>query len=449
MSSTTKVLYTNNPFEMERLLNKTTLLSIFLFFNFMVTYRVLLISVVPVVELIAEAVYEVTLFVYVFYRILKRIAAGNYRFNSFEIYLGLLCLLPFLAAFAAYSEFGQPPIYGYLAYRDFYLILGPLVVYNMLRSKEVEIELVERMLVLTAWVNAIMFYGMTFFVDPAQFIETGLAGAQDAKGGDVYYRFNMGFIFFGTLYYFVKAVYQKNLKYLLYSSLFLIYVVFVRFDRTSIAAVLVSLAAFYLTAITPRRQVMLILIFLVPILLLFSFVAFFAPDIIVKYYVMFEDAVATLFGAANAEGEESVRLSEVRIALEYIEKNPWWGNGKVSGQWVEGGYNYFFGYFYASDVGIIGQIFMYGFIGAALLYFQFVLAFNYVMKIKHIKRNVLLVTLKFLLLATLFDSITNGYLTIYAAQSITALALIYYFYERDKIIGARLSLDKVNRGGDQ
>jgi len=445
MASTSKALYTNNPFEIDRIINKVTLLTIFLFFNFMVTYRVLLVSVIFEVEIIAEALYEVSLFVYVFYRILKRIAAGNFRLNSFELYLGLLFILPVVAAFASNSEFGQPFIYGFLAYRDFYLILGALVVYNMLRSKIIEIELVERMLVLTAWINIIMFYGMTFFVDPAQFIETGLAGANDVKGGDVYYRFNMAFLFFGTIYYLVKAVYRKRLKYLIYSFLFLSYVVFIRFDRTSIASLLVGLTAFYLTSLTPRKQVLLILLFIVPITLLLTFVAFFAPEILMQYYVMFEDAVSTLVGAANAQGDESVRLDEVGIALEYIGKNPWWGNGKVSGQWVEGGYNYFFGYFYASDVGIIGQVFMYGFIGAGLLYYQFLLALNYALKIKHIKRNVLLITAKFLMLATLFDSITNGYLTIYAAQSITALSIIYYFYERDKVIGAHLAVEKAQK----
>jgi len=35
------------------------------------------------------------------------------------------------------------------------------------------------------------------------------------------------------------------------------------------------------------------------------------------------------------------------------------------------------------------------------------------------------------------DALTNGYVTMYAAQSITALAIIYFFFQKDKI--ARLS----------
>ena len=143
-----------------------------------------------------------------------------------------------------------------------------------------------------------------------------------------------------------------------------------------------------------------------------------------------------------------MRLEELEIALKYIDKNPLVGNGKVSGQWVEGGYNYFLGFFYASDVGIFGQIFMYGAIGATVLYFQFILALNYILKIKYIKRNVLLVTLKFFLLALALDSITNGYLTIYSAQSITALILVYHFYERDRLIGFKLRMEQ-NQKADQ
>ncbi len=421
--------------------DKTFVLSVFLFFNFMITFRVLLISLIPEAELIMEAIYELIIFIYLGYRLVHRAQSGNLRFNSLEIYLVLIFFLPFLASYAAMLEFGQPIWYGIGTFRDFYLIFGGLIVYNMLRNNTVSIELVERMFVLTAWANVLLFYFMTLFTNPAQYQDTGLAGANTAKGGDVYYRFNMAFVFFGTIYYFTKAFFRKKPHLMLYGLIFFVYVVFFRFDRTSIAVLVAALVALYATALAPRRQMIWLLGAITPLSAVIILVYFANPGIYSKYYLMFADAFSTLGGSLNAEGEESVRLSELRIAYEYIEKNPWIGNGKVSPRWVEGGYNYFLGYFYQSDIGFVGQIFMYGFLGAALLYFQFALAINYILRIKHIKRNVFLVTLKFFLLALALDTITTGYLTIYAAQSMTPLILIYFFYQKDRILQVKIQAE--------
>ncbi len=431
MQAQTHILKTSNA---DALVNKTTVYAVFLFFNFMVTYRVLLISLIPAVELILEALYVGAIFVYLAYRAISRVVAGNFRFNSLEIYLILLFFLPVWAANGARLEFGQPLFYGVAALRDFYLIFGALIVYNMLRNKEVSMELVERMFLATAWFSILMFYFMTLFTNPKQYQDTGLAGANTAKGGDVYYRFNMAFVFLGTIYYFVKGFYHRKIHYFAISFFFLFYVVFLRFDRTCMAVLIASLGLFYLTALTTRKQILVILSVLVPGILVFLLGLLFLPQLFEQYYFMFADAMATLLGTYSAEGEESVRLRELEIALEYIAKNPITGNGKVSQQWVEGGYNYFLGFFYASDVGIYGQIFIYGFVGAIVLYGQFFFALYYALKIKHIKRNVFLVTLKFFLLALALDSITTGYLTIYAAQTVTATILIYYYYQQDRVL---------------
>ncbi len=422
----------------DHFINKGTLISIFLFFNLMISYRVLLISPIPEVEMIAELIYEFVLIFYVIYRVISRIISRNSRVNPIEIYLGILFLLPLQAAFAAWNEFGQPIIYGIGTYRDWYLLYSALVVYNMIRSGMVSLELVERMFLLTAWVSISIFYFMSLFTNPANHTEGSLAGRNTAKGGDAYYRFNMTFVFFGSIYYFVKAFYKNKVIYIAYGLLFLIYVVFFRFDRTSIAVLIGAIAAFYITAITPRRQLTWLFFSIAPIITVILVVSITAPEIFTRYYLMFADAFATLFGSYTPKQEESVRVDEVRIAFEGIRKHPIIGNGKVSGKWVEGGYNYFLGFFYVSDVGIFGQVYLYGFLGAFILYYQFVLLYYYAFKIKHIKRNTFLVTLKFFALALALDSITQGYLTNYAAQSIMAMVLVYAFYERDRVINAKI-----------
>jgi hypothetical protein len=429
----------------ESLFNRGTLISLFLFFNFMVTYRVLIVSPVPELELVLELLYEGILVMYVVYRILLRIHTRNSRLNALEIYLGILLFIPLLAGFAAMREFGQPLLYGIGTYRDWYLLYGALVLYNMIRTGTATLEQVERMFLFTAWFTITMYYAMSLLTNPNEHLEGALAGSNSAKGGEAYYRFNMTFIFFGSLYYLVKAFYQKNFKYLIFGLIFLIYIVFFRFDRTSIAVLIAAILAFYFTALTPKRQVMWIMLGIIPLFALLIIGAILAPEVYVQYYLMFEDAFLTLFGSYSAEQEESVRVDELRIALEGISKHPFIGNGKVSGQWVEGGFNYFYDFFYVSDVGIFGQIFLYGFIGAGIIYGQFALLYYYAFKIKHIKRNAFLVSLKFFALALMLDTITQGYLTIYSAQTITILAIVYAFYEKDRILGVRLRADDLTR----
>lgn len=422
--------------------------SVFLFFSFMVSFRVLLVSPIPELELVTELIYEVFLIGYLVYRIINRLISRNFGVNTLELYMFILLLLPVQASLAAWHGYGQPLYFGLGTYRDFYLIISPLVVYNMLRNKTVTIEMVERMFLLTAWTCVLLFYGMSLFTNPDAYIEGSAAGANTAKGGEAYYRFNMAFIFFGTVYYFAKALYQKKSVYFFYGAFFLIYVLFMRFDRTSITALAGALTLMFFTALPLKKQTLIVFAITIPAIVIGFGGYLIAPEAYHVYYYMFLDAFATLPGGVVATQEESVRIDEVRIALENIEKRPYFGNGKISGRWVEGGYNYFFGFFYASDVGIFGQVFMYGFIGAAVLYFQFVMSLIYSLKIKYTKRNIFLTGIKYFLVALALDSITNGYVTIYAAQTVTAMILIYYFYQRDRIVGVRLKMERAKANAE-
>lgn len=403
----------------------------------MVTFRVLLASFFFEIELMVETAYAGILLVYLVYRLATRALAGNLRFNSFEIYMGLLFLLPIIAAIGAQRVFGQPLFYGMGASRDFYLLYGGLVVYDLLRRNAVSIELVERMFVFTAWATLIFYYAVSLLIDPGQYKETGLAGSNPEKGGEVYYRFNMAFMFFGSIYYIVKGFYQKRYHFFGYAALFLFYIFFMRLDRTSMAVVIAAITMFFLTGLHPKRLV-LWLGFVVLVLAAGGLAAIiFFPTEVQQYQAMFREAMELAGFAQPIAGDETIRVYEMNVALEQIARSPIIGNGRLSNHWVEGGYNRFFGFFYPSDIGVPGQIFIYGFPGAMILYAQFFFALWYASRIKTIKRNVFLVTIKFFMLTLGLDALTNGYVTMYAAQSITALAIIYFFFQKDKI--ARLS----------
>lgn len=422
--------------------SKAILYYILLFFIVLVSYRVLLTSVLYYVEIALEMAFEVFIVLYLAYRVTLRIFIKNYRLNALEIYLAILFFLPVIPAIGALNEFGQPLFYGLGTFRDFYLLFYALVIYNMLRSGEITIEMVERAFVGVALFNMAFSYFMSLFTDPMSFQESNLAGSNDAKGGDVYYRFNMSMFFFGSIYFFVKAFYRKNYLYFIHSGLFLVYVIFFRLDRTSMAVNAFALVAFLLTALTIRTQILSIFKLVLPVIAIGLISYLIVPEVFEQYVIMFEDAIAGATGSGIENEEDMIRLVEAQVAVDGIKEHPFIGNGKISNEWEPMGYNRFYPYFFASDVGILGQAFMYGLIGAGLLYGQFLLALYFILKIKHIKRNVFLVSLKFYLLALFLDYLTNGYITIYAAQSITVLSLIYYFYQKDKRIGNHLRSHK-------
>ncbi len=185
------------------------------------------------VELLLEALLEGVIFLYILYRLVCRIIEKNYTFNGIEIYLGILFIFPIIPAFAAWREFDQPIFYGVATYRDFYLLFGGLIVYNLVRGY-VSIKTVEHSFVTIALIYMFFSYFLTIFIDPVQFQDTAISGANPEKGGEVYYRLNMSLFFFGSIYFTVKSFYQKNLVYLGIAGLFIFYVVFIRLDRTSL-----------------------------------------------------------------------------------------------------------------------------------------------------------------------------------------------------------------------
>ena len=414
---------------------------ILLIFLIAVIYRSFLASILFNVELFLETLMEGMVFLYVAFRLAKRGLEKNWSVNPIEIYLGILFLFPILPAIAAIKEFDQPFLYGLATYRDWYLLFGGLMIYNMLKSGDLEIKLVERAFATLAVIFMLFGYFLTAFVDPRQFQDTAISGSNSAKGEDVYYRLNMALFFFGAVYFTVKAFYKKSFIYLLVAGLFIYYVIFIRLDRTSIAVMLGGLGLFFTTGIRARNQALALMQAILPIMSLALLVYFFAPQIYTQYYGMFLDVLDTAGAAGSGSVDDDVRLMELDIAIRGIKENPFFGHGKVSTYFVENGYSHFYGFFYTSDLGFFGYLFSSGIVGLIIIFAQFYFFFKYIFSIKHIKNNVFLVTLKYTVIILALDGITTEYLVLYAGQTILLIMLLRYFYEEDKKIGQRLLLE--------
>jgi hypothetical protein len=417
-----------------------------LVFLLAVTFRVFLASILFNVELLFETLLEGIVFIYVAYRIAKRAIQRDWSFNSMEIYLGILFLFPILPALAAIKEFDQPFLYGLATYRDFYLLFGGMIIYNMLREGDLDIKVVEYAFVALAIIFMIFSYFLTAFIDPRQFQDTAISGSNTAKGADVYYRLNMSLFFFGSMYFTVKSFYEKKLFYLAVAGLFIFYVVFIRLDRTSIAVLLGGLALFFTTGLRPRNQVLAILQALIPVAFIGMCVYLFVPQVFTQYYGMFMDVLDTAGAAGSGSVEDDVRLMELDIAIRGIKENPLFGHGKVSTYFKEEGYSHFYGFFYTSDLGFFGYLFSSGIVGLIIIFAQLYFFFKYIFSIKHIKDNVFLVSIKYTVIILVLDGLTTEYLVIYAGQTMTLILLLLYFYQRDRIIGKKIEQEKVLKG---
>lgn len=407
-----------------------------LFFHILILTRVWANSILFAVILLLEDVYFAIILLYLLYKVVLRVMHRNYRFTHFHLYLLVPLIIQLQTALTTHFVFDQPLWIGLIPMSDLWLFYGCLLIYDLIQKGHVSIDLVENAYLGVAWMSLLFFYFMSLFTNPAQYQDTSLAAGNSMKGGQVYYGFNMTMMFFGSVYYFIKAFIKKKYYLLGFSALFLIYIVFFRFDRTVMAVTVASMALFFLLYVPIREQFLAIFRFGLPLVLVIVLGAVLVPELYQTYVLMFQDMFATLTGNEVEVGKESVRVYEMYVASKFLNDPMTWifGCGKISQNWVEGGFNHFYGYFYPSDLGLIGMVFMFGVPGTLLFYGQYGMAAFYIARTKFFKGDVFYLALVFYLLTLFLDGLTNAYLMTYAAQTMIVVALLYYYYQEDQKI---------------
>lgn len=334
-----------------------------------------------------------------------------------------LCSMPIIAAISANLEFGQPVIYGFLAQRDYFLILTPYVILYLLEIQVINLELLEKVFVKLSWIFLIAFYLVVIFVDPEPYIKTGIVGYKEIKGGYIF-RFQMVFILFGAIYYVVKSVSERKSIYLLYSSLFIVYVVLIRQDRTIVLFMLLTIFILLFKNLSLRRILNLSLILGVLVSCVILYGSLIKHDGISQLNDLYYQTYLTLAGEDIPGQKVNVRWQELETAMKYIKKNPVWGSGELSKQWNNGFER--LGHFYPSDIGVFGVVFVYG-IGGFLVACSQILYFIILNKRTDVKRYVFLSSLKYSILLFYLNSFSDGSLMTRTAIGMTMI-LIFYFY---------------------
>lgn len=394
-----------------------------------IVWRVFLVSHFSIAIGALELVVMVALMGWMAWRIIQRWLDNDWRLNGLEIYAMVLLLVPLLSAVAARREYDQPFIWGLVAFKDYYLLLGVLVVHRWLRRGWITLGQVEQALLAVAWACLIYFYFATLFINPAPYQDSPLAGANDVKGGGVYYRFNMCALYFGAIYYAARGFMRNRWTDLVYAALFAAYVVVFRMDRTSMAVTAVGMVGAVLWNVPWQRIAKVALVAFLPTLFAAMLVLLLAPAKVEQYKYMFMDALHTVTGAQEQAAEVSVRTVEAAIAKRQVAKHPWIGNGRISRSWNEQGYDGYYGFFYPADVGMLGLVFLYGYPGTVLLYLLFPIAALWAWRTRGWRHDLFLVAARFTLLALFLDSLTNGQLTQTPGQALLFAAILHYCHQ--------------------
>jgi hypothetical protein len=396
---------------------KFTVLILILFIGFRAGFR----TPLDEISKMAEEVLNFFLIGFILFRIAQWVANKD-KISRFELLMMMMMMFPVWSAIASAIHFGQPLLYGIGTTRNFYLfLLGPFF-YYLLHKNIITLAFLKNTLLASCWFTLVVFLIIYLTINPEKYPDRFFIGYNELKGGYIF-KFNIALLIFALLYYSIRFLTTHRLLYLAASVPFYYIMLVVRQDRSIIIMTLLVLVIFYFKRIffqsALRYSAMIILLI---------FTGFFIVEItdykpsdqaVNKYYNLW----LTVTGRETDESATNVRRLEVIKAWPDIEKRFLFGNGELSPRWCDG-FDRIYGYFYPSDIGIIGILYLFGIIGTLLLFVQFLFARKVINRLN--LNDAFLITCAYYLLFCFLDTFTSGQSAFFPANSTIILAVLFY-----------------------
>ncbi len=332
----------------------------------------------------------------------------DWSFSVIELYL--LVVVPtslFLPAFTSHDVFGQPLGYGLLARRSATLILTWLLLVGAWRRRWLNAAQVESVLVGLAWFTFFLYSFMRLLLNPANFTSAPAGFVLGSGTGGATFAVPGCFMTFGVLYYALRGLREKNVKCYGYSVLLLINAVGPS-GRFLIVSLLATVA-YFLIRWRPLAQVLTTFAqFALVALVALAITYRISPEATADRLNHFADAFRVVSGGQQGEDASSnARVVESDIAFPYIHAHPYGGVGVLSAQWP-GSAGQVADYFFPDDIGLVGIVFTYGFVGLAIFAFQYFFAVRASLSLKPSENSALLDGTKAFVLFTAINSLTTG-----------------------------------------
>jgi hypothetical protein len=356
-------------------------------------------------------------------------------FKRFNLYLlAISVVLPCYTAIVAKSFYGQPILFGLLAQRAAVLSLLPMSVGWLITKRHVSSNELRLSLITLAWVNLILCSLIKIYLDPNQFDNLG---AFVSDGGNQFNEFllPLGFILFGSFYYFSLWVRSNRRIYFFSAFAFIGYIVAANSGRMLIIGLFGALLLVGRLS-GPRSGAWISAIGrLILVLSVGGFILLLTSEKIEQMASKFNDA----FLALNREEQindfsANSRVSQFEIIENIILDRFFVGTGWVSNKWNDG-FKSIYGYFHPSDLGLIGVVFIYGIVGCLVYCYQYFLGWRCFVKLNknQFQAGHESITIAFggYLFYLLITSVTTGAIAFYPEQSLLCIAVIDSQYSGD------------------
>lgn len=339
-------------------------------------------------------------------------------------------MMPLVSAIQANKVFGQPMIYGLLAQRQLTMVLSAHFIATALGDGWISIEKFEKYFVRSLHIMLFIFLIFYMFVNPARFLDTDFVTLSPNKG--YRYEFPDSCIYGLFLYSLFKIWVSKEKGWALSAVMSSFYILVYLMDRTQLIAIAGTIAVYVIFNFSFPRIIRTAILAGVGGIITFGMLALVAPNFLEKNIKLYVTAVETLSGEKVAESSTYVRFMESQIALDGFVKHPMLGVGFLSARWNDG-FRSLNKQFYPVDVGILGNLFVYGIIGTLIFYIPFYLTWKYNLKIKN-KKDALLVSTIYLILFQFADYFTAASNQKFFGIVAVYFGIVYYYrYRNDNI----------------
>lgn len=296
------------------------------------------------------------------------------KFNYLQILFVALSMLPIMASVRAQTIFHQPFIIGLLAQRSFFILYAGYFLLFALRKKWIRIERLNKWFVVSLFVIMGIMLFFSIFIDPLKYSNTEFVEYSMNKGW--HYEFPTDVVAALIIFSAIRFLDSTAVRYLFAMALGVIYFLVYLQDRSQLLFIFLTMFLYYLKNFGIRKQLIYLMSGTIFSIIAIGFLIVLAPNFMQHYSSIYSNASTIVLGGTTTEYSTNARIAEGAIAISGIKKHPWLGNGYLSSKF-KGGFSAQFGYFYASDVGILGNLFVYGIIGFILLYLMFILPYRW------------------------------------------------------------------------
>lgn len=339
------------------------------------------------------------------------ILLNHQNLNKFIMFILLLItILPVYSAYRAYVEFGQPMLYGFLAQRGWALLGSGILIYYLLISKKVTFVSLENSFILMAWLSLFVYTFLILTYDPSQLnSDTRFALMTEARG--LRLKLSTFFITFMTVYSFIEFSMNKNNKYFIIFIIFLSYVIFFNQGRTYLLELIATLLIFIWGNFNLNKKILFFLKSFYFILIAFILIEIFSPNFLERMNTLYLQMFDIFLQGESQDMSSNARIWQAQIVLNYFTTHSqsfWFGTGMLSNHWNDG-YKSVFGYFYPSDIGLLGVLFLYGLFGMFFVYFiPIYITFKIFKSYPKNELNTFILSMKYIIVFMVIASIPTG-----------------------------------------